>query len=190
MLALARWILTGLFVWLLGVASGPDGGGAAADVDGAIWMGVAIGVGMLAALCWAPVLSGAVAGRVGDLAEDGSGEEERNRLMGLAGGLAGRGWRRLALLAAFLEGVRHPDLPAAFHLGMGLAKPGTWLEKVFAKEVWRFSNLTLCLRAHEILTQRHGIDPGPHARDQVNDALKSASSGAGGNGNPLGGGGR
>lgn len=189
MLSLARWILTGLFVWLLGVASGPTGGGTSADVDSAIWMGVAIGVGMLAALCWAPVLSGAVAGRVGDLSEDGDGSVDRNRLMGLAGWAAARGMRRLALVAAFVEGVRHPDLPAAFHLGMGLAKPGTWLEKVFAKEVWRFSNVTLCLRAHEILT-RHGIDPGAHARDQVNDALRSGHSQGGGTDTAFGGGDR
>jgi hypothetical protein len=69
--------------------------------------------------------------------------------------------------------VRHPNLPAAFVVGMNNARPGSWLEKVFAREVWRFNNITNCVRAHEILRTRHRIDPGTHEQAEINLALMS-----------------
>jgi hypothetical protein len=71
----------------------------------------------------------------------------------------------------FLEGVRHPRLPAQFVIGMNHARPGSWLEKVFAREVYKFSNVANAAKAREILRVRHNADPGPHARIEVNLAL-------------------
>jgi hypothetical protein len=63
--------------------------------------------------------------------------------------------------------VRHPWRPAPFVIGMKNARPGSWLEHVYAREVYRFTNVDNCVRAYQVL-RRHGRTPGPHARDEVN----------------------
>jgi hypothetical protein len=93
--------------------------------------------------------------------------------MRLIRGCERRRWRRCVVALCFLEGVRHPRLPAQFIIGMHHARPGSWLEKVFAREVYKFSNVANAARAREILRLRHDDDPGPHRRIEVNLALLS-----------------
>jgi hypothetical protein len=77
----------------------------------------------------------------------------------------------------FIEGVRAPWLPTAFNIGLLHARPGSWMEKIYAKEVFRFNNAENCMRAFAAL-QRHGIDPRPHANPDVNAVLLSMERGA------------
>lgn len=171
MLVLLRVILTLLFIGLLGQSARESTGNLDDDVTNAGWFALCIVVGMAASLTWAPVLGRAIAGPMTGIMTDGSVSEDRTRLIRFARRCEARGWRRLAVAAAFAEGVRHPNLPAAFVVGMNNARPGSWLEKAFAREVWRFNNITNCVRAHAILLERHHLDPGPHEQAEVNLAL-------------------
>jgi hypothetical protein len=72
----------------------------------------------------------------------------------------------------FIEGVRAPWLPTAFIMGLTHSRPGSWLEKVYAREVFKFNNAENCLKAFQAL-QRHGIDPRPHKSADVNMVLVS-----------------
>jgi hypothetical protein len=72
----------------------------------------------------------------------------------------------------FLEGVHHPERPAAFVIGLTHAAKGSWLEKVYALALFRFDNARNCLLAYEAL-RRHRIGPRPHHNPEVNMLLLS-----------------
>lgn len=171
MLFLFRIILTGLFGWLMWRATHVAVGGLESDVLNAGSFALAIVVGFFAALTWAPLLGEIVAGPMTGVLTDGSVAPDNTRLIRFIRRCEARGWRRMTRLLCFAEGVRHPRLPAAFVLGMNNATPGSWLEKVFAREVFGFSNVANCLRAHDILRLRHDLDPGAHPLPEVSLAL-------------------
>lgn len=171
LLLLLRIVLSGAFVWLLWSASTEASANLSADVVNAGRFALAIVVGFGAALTWAPVLGEEIAGPVTGLMSDGSVAQINFRLVRWARNCQGRGWRRLALLLAFVEGVRRPNLPAAFVVGMRCARPGSWLELAFAREVWRFNNVANCVRAYDILVLHHDRRPRAHPVPEVNLAL-------------------
>jgi hypothetical protein len=173
MLVLFRFFLTSLFLWLIVKLSRQAAENLDDDVSNAGLFALAVVVGFAASITWAPVLGRLIAGPMTGLMNDGNVSEDRTWLIRFARRCEAREWPRMAVLAAFAEGVRHPNLPAAFVVGMNNARPGSWLEKVFAREVWRFNNITNCVRAHEILRTRHHIDPGTHEQAEINLALMS-----------------
>lgn len=130
------------------------------------YLALAVIIGIANAVVWAPWVGRWMADPLTGAFTAGHPADFTNSTLQLAHKLALRRWRRSALFFAFLEGVRHPDLPGAFVLGMGQARSGSWLEKVFAKEVWRFENAENCLRAWKIL-QRHGVEPDMHRKPEV-----------------------
>ncbi len=166
-----RIFLSGAFVWLLWSASTEASANLDADVVNAGRFALAIIVGFAAALTWAPVLGEEIAGPVTGLMTDGSVSDQNLRLVRWAKGAQTRGWRGLALLLAFVEGVRRPNLPSAFVIGMNCARPGSWLELAFAREVWRFNNVGNCVRAYDILVLHHDRRPKAHPVPEVNLAL-------------------
>jgi hypothetical protein len=130
------------------------------------YLALAVIVGIANAVVWAPWVGHWMSEPLTGAFTAGHPADFTNSTLQLAHKLALRRWRRAALFFAFLEGVRHPDLPGAFVLGMNQARPGSWLEKVFAREVWRFENAENCLRAWKILC-RHGREPKLHTRAEV-----------------------
>lgn len=136
------------------------------------YLALAVVIGIANAAVWAPWVGHWMAEPLTGAFTSGHPADFTNPMLQLAHKLALRRWRRLALFFAFAEGVRHPDLPGAFILGLNQAKPGTWLEKVFAREVWRFENAENCLRAWKVLS-RHGIEPDLHPKAEVNLLLLS-----------------
>lgn len=128
---------------------------------------VAVALGILNAIVWAPWIGRLMADPLTGAFTSGHPGDMTNRGLQFAHKLALRRWRRTALFFAFLEGVRNPDLPGAFVLGLNHARSGSWLEKVFAREVWRFDNAANCLRAWKVLRER-GIEPNLHPRPEVN----------------------
>lgn len=171
MLALLRLLFTGLFCWLLWTAASQARADLNNDAVNAGRFALAILAGFAAAVCWAPLLGSAVAGPLTGTMTDGSAAQSHGGLVRWAQRCEARKWRRLALFFCLCDGVRRPHLPAAFVIGMNNARPGTWLQGVFAREVWRFSNVANCLRAHAILTGEHGVKPGRHPSPEVNLAL-------------------
>jgi hypothetical protein len=137
------------------------------------YVALAAVVGIANAVVWAPYIGRLMAEPLTGAFTAGHPGDSTNHVVQFIHKLALRRRRRLALFFAFLEGVRHPDLPAAFVLGLGNARPGSWLEKAFAREVWRFDNAENCLRAWRVL-RAGGIDPGLHRAAEVNLLILSA----------------
>lgn len=136
------------------------------------YLAIAVVIGIANAVVWAPWVGRWMAEPLTGAFTSGHPADFTNHTLQLAHKLALRRWRRLALFFAFAEGVRHPDLPGAFVLGLNQSKPGSWLEKVFAREVWRFENAENCLRAWKVLS-RHGVEPDLHPKAEVNLLLLS-----------------
>ena len=155
-----------------GVRSAPGTEEVAGDLTGAFYMAVCVGLAILNALVWAPYLGAKVSGPMTGMLTEGTYVERRNWVLYLVRWLEARKHRRATLAFSFLEGVRHPNSPTAFYIGMRSSRSGSWLEKVFAREVFRFHNTQHCVQAYEILKQ-HGIDPRPHPKHEINMILLS-----------------
>ncbi len=166
-----RIVLTGAFLVLLRQAADESSANLEQDVVNAGRFALAIVTGFAAALTWAPLLGESIAGPVTGLMTDGSVSEDNPWAVRLAKKWAARGWRKRASCLCFLEGVRRPNLPAAFVIGMHQARPGSWLERAFAREVWRFNSVANAMEAHAILTLRHDEPPPPHPSPEINLAL-------------------
>jgi hypothetical protein len=171
LLLFLRILLTGGFVYCLWSASHEASANLNQDVVNAGRFALAIIIGFGAAFTWAPLLGETIAGPVTGLMTDGSVSEHNSWLVRAIRRCEARGWRRLTVCLCFIEGVRRPRLPAAFVIGMHNARPGSWIEKAFAREVWRFSNLTNCIRAHDVLALRHDARPDVHPVPEVSLAL-------------------
>lgn len=170
-LVVLRVVLTAAFVLLLHLASVEASANLNNDVTNAGWFALAVVVGFAASLTWAPLLGEVVAGPVTGLMKDGSPSDGNSWLIGFIRRCEARGWRRLTVGLAFTEGVLRPNLPAAFIIGMHNARPCSWLERVFAQEVWTFNHVGNCVRAHDVLALRHDRRPAVHPVPEVNLAL-------------------
>ena len=144
----------------------------AGDVTGAFYLAVCVGLGILNALVWAPYLGAKVSGPLTGVITESTYVERTNWVLRALRWLENRGFRRATLGFCFWEAVRHPFGPTAFAVGLQNARPGSWLEKVFAREVFRFNNTQRCVEAFLAL-KRHGIDPRPHSSQEVNIMLLS-----------------
>ena len=128
---------------------------------------------LAASVTWAPLLGSQIAAPVTGMLNDGSVIEFTNPMLRAIRWCDRRGMRFLTRMLCFVEGVRYPRRPAHFVIGMRNSRPGSWLEKVFAREVYKFSNVANASKARDILRLRHDDDPGPHERVEVNLALLS-----------------
>jgi hypothetical protein len=161
-----------LYEMVQGARRAPATMGEAGDVTGAFYMAVWVVLAILNALVWAPYFGAKLSHPIAGMMTDSTYRDENNWVLRLIRSLDARRYRRATLLFSFWEGVRHPSLPAAFVVGLRNARPGSWLEKVYAREVFRFNNTQNCLQAYLAL-KRHGIQPRPHANQEVNILLLS-----------------
>jgi hypothetical protein len=137
------------------------------DLINAGYLAVCVFMAILNAIVWAPFLGGKISDPITDALTTGTAIDQRNQVLRLIYWLQQRGHRRLTLCFCFLEGIRRPSFPGAFVIGFKNTRRGSWLEKIFAREVFRFSNTQNCLLAYEAL-KRHGVQPGPHPSPEVN----------------------
>src|SRR5580765_689563 len=173
-LALVRIPLTVLFAYTLSKATMryPEINGG----DMIFLLGYALAGSVFVAILWAPVIGEKLSDPLtSTLNSETSLPPNTNHLVQLIRWLQNRGWHRSALFLVFVEGIRHPTLPQPALLGLRSAKPGSFLEKCFAKEVFRYSNIQNCLCAYKILRERHGITPPLHAQPEVNLAISNLS---------------
>lgn len=137
-------------------------------------LGYSLAGSIFVAILWAPVVGEKLSGPLtATFNSDTSIPADPNRLVRMIRWLQRRRWHRPALFLVFLEGIRHPSLPQPALLGLRSVKPGSFLEKCFAKEVFKYSNVQNCLVAYKILTERHGITPPLHHQPEVNLAISS-----------------
>jgi hypothetical protein len=135
-------------------------------------LGFALAGAVVMALVWAPVVGEGLSDTVtSSLTQETSLPPQVNRLAQSIGRLQRRRCHRLALLLVFVEGIRHPDQPQPALLGLRSVRPRSFLERCFAREVYRFNNIQNCLHAYKILTERHGVVPPLHQHPEVNLAI-------------------
>lgn len=146
----------------------------AVDVFNAMHVAICAIFGIANAIVWAPYVGAKLSDPLTGAMVDSTYVDQKNQLLRLTRWLNYRGHRKFTVLFSFLEGIHKPDNPTAFIIGLKNARPGSWFEKVFAREVYRFENIQNCVQAYSALQQR-GIDPGFHAKQEVNLALRSLS---------------
>lgn len=173
MLVLLRVIFTGLFIFCVAAArrdaaepAPPD------DLTHASWLVLGVLSGLACSAAWAPFLGAKIADPLTGGMVESPLRERKNRLLQLIRWCDKRHKSAAVRWLCFLEGVRAPWLPTAFILGLKNARRGSWLEKIYAAEVFRFSNAQNCAVAYDAL-QRRGIDPLPHPSPEVNIFIMS-----------------
>lgn len=173
-MVLLRIIFTGAFIYCAVQArDNARDNLMAGDLTNAFWVGVAVITAIACAIVWAPYIGGKVADPIAGGLTSGEFVERKNRLLQLIRWLEKKERSdRLIRWLCFVEGVRAPWLPTAFNIGLKHATPGSWLEKIYARELFRFNNTENCIRAFSAL-MRHGIDPRPHPNPDVNSVLLS-----------------
>ena len=144
----------------------PDTG----DLANAGYLAICVALGLLNAIVWAPFVGARISEPITRTLTGGAFIDQKNRLLQLIRWFERRGCRRIALFLCFLEGVRQPWMPTAFIIGFNNSKPGSWFEKIYAIEVFRFNSTQNCVLAYDAL-KRHGIDPRPHPNPEVELAL-------------------
>jgi len=142
------------------------------DLANAFYLAVCVILAIANAVVWAPYFGDRVSGPLTGMMTRGTYADRKNLLLRLIHWIERHRLRRLTRWFCFLEGVHHPDRPAAFVIGLQHAAKGSWLEKVYALALFRFDNARNCLLAYETL-KHHGIDPCPHHNPEVNMLLLS-----------------
>ena len=172
MLIFVRIPLTLLYIYSIYRASVSEAAYSGPQMVG-LTLYVLLGAIVMAAL-WAPVIGAKLSDPLTSaLTQETSLPADPNRLVTRIRHLQRRGHHHLALLLVFVEGMRHPDLPQASVLGLRSVRPGSLLEKWFAREVYHFNNIQNCLHAYTILKERHGIILPLHKQAEVNLAIVS-----------------
>jgi hypothetical protein len=142
------------------------------DLANAFYLAICVILAMANAVVWAPYFGDRMSAPLTGMITQGTYADRKNLLLQLIHWLERRRLRRLTRWFCFLEGVHHPERPAAFVVGLKHAAKGSWLEKIYALALFRFDNAQNCLLAYEAL-RRHGIDPRPHHNPGVNILLMS-----------------
>lgn len=142
------------------------------DLVNAFYLALCVILAIANAVVWAPYFGDRLSEPLTGVMTRSTFVDRKNYLLRFVHWLENHHCRRLTLFFCFLEGIHYPNQPAAFVIGLNHAKSGSWLEKVFALEVFKFDNAQHCMLAYEAL-RRHGIDPRPHHNTEVNMVLLS-----------------
>ncbi len=173
MLILLRILFTGAFIYCVAAArKDARTNVAAGDLAGALWLGATVIAALACAAVWAPFLGAKVADPLTGGMVNTPFVERKNFLLQFIRWCDKKDHRLFARWFCFIEGVRAPWLPTAFVLGLKNSRSGSWLEKVYAREVFKFNNAENCISAFQTL-RKHGIDPRPHRNADVNMVLIS-----------------
>ena len=140
------------------------------DLTNAGYLAICVALGLLNAIVWAPFVGARISEPITRTLTGGAFIDQKNRCLQLIRWFERRGCRRITLFLCFLEGVRQPWMPTAFIIGFNNSKPGSWFEKVYSVEVFRFNSTQNCVLAYDAL-KRHGINPRPHPNPEVELAL-------------------
>jgi hypothetical protein len=171
MLIILRIVLGYLLLYFIRLAWN-SAGSLTGDVSSAGYLGLCVIIAMANAVVWAPYVGDKLSDPLTSVVTESTYVERTNFLLKLCRWCDDRGLRYLASRLAFLEGIHHPDRPTAFIIGLKNARPGSWLEKVYALEVFRFDNAQNSMHAWHVL-KRHGLKPGLHPNPEVNLLLVS-----------------
>lgn len=142
------------------------------DLMNAFYLAIAVILGIGCGCVWAPFFGEKLSNPITGAVTESTYVERKNYVLRFIHWFESRGFRKLTVFLCFIEGVRRPWLPTAFVIGMRHSRPGSWLEKVFAMEVYKFDNTQNCVKARAVL-EGHGVDPGAHFNPEVNLTIMS-----------------
>lgn len=128
-------------------------------------------IGIPTGIVWTPWLADRLCGPMMGVLTDSTFYDSKRTLRKFMLWAHYKGHRRSALFVAILEGLFHPYEAEAFIIGLQNTRPGSWLEKNFASEVFRFNNVQNAVKAAEIL-RSHGIPPREHRTNEISIILK------------------
>lgn len=168
MINLLRIVVSGFWLYLIAKAAEnarvdlPGG-----DLTNAYYLAGVLIVGLLMGALWTPYIAEGLCGNLTNTFTEGAVELPERPLRRFRERAQKKGNRRTLVFACVLEAIFHPNLPSGYLIGMRNAKRGSWLEKMFAREVYRFDNQQNCVEAKEVL-QRHGLGVGRHWSEEIN----------------------
>lgn len=142
------------------------------DLTAAFYLGVTVIAAIFTGLTWAPVIGEAISDPFSTTHTFKVPDCDRFLTIRLIRRWDHQGRKRLTRWLCFWEGLNRPWLPAPFTIGLKNSPRGSWIEKAFAREVYRFNNAENCQLAWVAL-QRHGIEPQSHSRAEVNRLISS-----------------
>ena len=142
------------------------------DLTNAFWTAVLVVLGLANGIVWAPFLGEKISDPLTGGTIDSEHVIEPSSALKAIRWFDKRHCRFLVRWLCFIEAVRKPWLPYAYAMGLANTVEGSWLEKVYAREVFKFNNVQNCLKAFTAL-KRHGIDPRPHHTPTVNLSITS-----------------
>src|SRR5687768_16214051 len=116
------------------------------DLSNAFWVAVVVVLALANGIVWAPYFANKVSDPLTGGTMEGEFKDDKRLLLKAAKWCQVRGRRGLARWLCFLEAVRRPWLPGPYAIGLENAESGSWLEKVYATEVFKFNNAQNCLK--------------------------------------------
>lgn len=173
MLIILRILITGSLVYVFDqMQESGTGTNISGDLTQAFYMGTVLILAILMAAVWAPYLGEKIADPITGEMTCGSYSSHRRWLPRMIKWFDSHRWKRMALFCCILEGLDNPDFPVPFTTGLRQTRPGSWWEKVFALEVFRFDNAQNSLKAADILRDRHDLIIDEHDRPSITVALR------------------
>ena len=173
MLIILRILITGSMVYVFGQMRDQGlGTNISGDLTQAFYMGMVLVLAILMAAVWAPYLGEKIANPITGEMTCGSYSLHRRWLPRIIQWFDTHRWKRMALICCILEGLDNPDFQVPFITGLRQTRTGSWWEKVFALEVFRFGNAQNSLKAADILRDRHQIDLDKHDLASITMALR------------------
>jgi hypothetical protein len=173
MLIILRILITGALVYVFDqMKEQGSGTHISGDLTQAFYMGIVLVLAILMAAVWAPYLGEKIANPITGEMTCGSYSLHRRWLPRMIQWFDTHRWKRMALICCILEGLDNPDFQVPFITGLRQTRPGSWWEKVFALEVFRFSNAQNSLKAADILRDRHQIVLNEHDQASIMMALR------------------
>lgn len=171
MLTFLRTLFTGAWIFLFlqarqNAIDHPQSG----DLLNAFYLAAILAVGLAVGAVWTPYFADVICGPLMGTLTDIPQLDENSRLRRLTNWAFRHRHHRLGLFLCAMDGLFHPDSPRPFLTGMQQAKPGSRLERIFAREVFRFENAANCAEAAKVL-ERHCVKPGRHWSVSVNHLL-------------------
>ena len=152
MLVLLRILFTGAFLYCCAQArDNARTNLAGGDLANAFWVGAGVIAAIASGIVWAPYLGAKVADPLTGGMINSESSERKNLLLQLIRWSAKKGRSGWVRWLCFIEATRAPWLPTAYILGLTHSRPGSWLEKVYAREVFKFNNVEKCLKAFRAL---------------------------------------
>jgi hypothetical protein len=170
MLTLFRLIYTAGYIWFAGTRLMELRG---STILWGSWVLIELTVtGLVLAVLWAPVIGEKLSDPLTGTFLKDTGVVPNNLLTRWILKCQAKGLHRAALVICLWEGLRKPHALHPLLLGIQSVAPGSRLERLFAWEIYQHNHVAHCIRARDILRDRHHVQVPPHQDSHVEHILR------------------